>query len=84
MSNQVLVTSEIKKDVPGNQIYAEATRNIRKIGLIRDIRIERLNKRHFNQKINGKVYFFVFWDANIKCLHHFIQPTLHKDKGIIH
>ena len=61
-------------------LQGEAARNIRKIGIIGDNHIRRLNKRHFNEKINGKVYFNVFWSANIKRVHHFIQPTLHEDK----
>ena len=68
-----------KKIVPGKQTYAETAKNIRKIGIIGDSHIERLNKTHFNEKINGKVYVNVFQGVNMKCLHHFIQSTLHED-----
>ena len=44
-------------------------------------KLKRLNKRHFNEKMNSKVYFNVFRGANIERLHHFIQPTLHQDKA---
>ena len=45
-----------------------------------DSHIGILNKRKFNEKISGKVYFNVFQGANIKRLHHFIQPTFHENK----
>ena len=66
--------------VPGHQTYAETARDIRKIRIIGDSHIGRLNKRHFNEKINGKVYFNVFRGETIKRLHHFLQPTLREDK----
>ena len=66
--------------MPGNKTYAETAKNIPKIGIIGDSHIGRLNKKHFNEKMNGMVYFNVFWGANIKRLHEFIQPTLHEDK----
>ena len=66
--------------VPGDQTYAETARNIRKIGIIGDSHTGRINKRHFNEKINGKVYFNVFCDTSIKILHRFIQSTRHEDK----
>ena len=34
--------------------------NIRKIGIIEDSHIGRLNKRHFNEKINYNVYLMFF------------------------
>ena len=68
-----------KKIGPGKQTYAETAKNIRKIEIIGDSHIERLNKTHFNVKINGKVYVNVFQGVNIKRLHHFIQSTLYED-----
>ena len=66
ISKQVVVTSMIIiitiiiKVVPGNQTYAKTARNIQKNGIIGDSHIGRLNKRHLNEKINGKVYLMFF------------------------
>ena len=46
-------TKSKKRTRPSNQMYAESARNIRKIGLIGDSHIGRLNKRCYNEKING-------------------------------
>ena len=76
-----------KKIVPDNQAYAETARNVRKIRIIGDSHMGKLSKRHFNGKTNGKIYFNVFHGANIKSLHHIMQPTLHEgkpDKVLIH
>ena len=55
--------------VPDDQTYAETARNIWKIGIVEDSLIGRLNKRYFNEKINSKVYFNVFWGANVAPLY---------------
>ena len=49
-----------KKFVLGNQTYAETARNIQKMGIIGESHIVRLNKWHFNKKINDKVYLMFF------------------------
>ena len=55
-----IIITIIIKVVPGNQTYAKTARNIQKNGIIGDSHIERLNKRHLNEKINGKVYLMFF------------------------
>ena len=55
-----IIITIIIKVVPGNQTYAKTARNIQKNGIIGDSHIGRLNKRHLNEKINGKVYLMFF------------------------
>ena len=55
-----IIITIIIKVVPGNQTYAKTARNIQKNGIIGDNHIGRLNKRHLNEKINGKVYLMFF------------------------
>ena len=50
-----------KNIVPGKQTYVETASNIWKTVMIGDSHTGRLNTREFNEKMNGKVYFNVFW-----------------------
>ena len=61
-----MITSKIKIIAPGNLLDAETARNIQKIWIIEDSHIGRLNKKHFHEKINGKMYSNVFRGANNK------------------
>ena len=72
----MVVTLKIR-NVLGNQTYAKAARNVWKIRIIGDRHIGTLTKRQF---INSKIHFNVFFGANIKRFHHFIQPDLLEDK----
>ena len=66
ISKQVVVIFKIKKLYWSTKHISKLQGAFRKIGVIGVGHIGRLNKKHFNEKINGKAYYTVFLGVNIK------------------
>ena len=63
--------------VPGNRPYSSTTKFGKKICVVGDSHIRRIERNVFNNSLyEGKAHLNSFSEANIKRLDHFITPTL--------
>ena len=63
--------------VPGNRSYSSTTKFGKKICVVGDSHIRRIERNAFNNSLyEGKAHLNGFSGANIKRLDHFITPTL--------
>ena len=63
--------------VPGNRPYSSTTKFGKKICVVGDSHIRRIERNVFNNSLyEGKAHLNGFSGANIKRLDHFITPTL--------
>ena len=69
-----------KKTIPGKNTYANTVKKTKKVCLIGDSIIKRIRRKELNGQIhNATAYIKTFPGANIKHLHHYIEPTLIDD-----
>ena len=67
--------------VPGNRPYSSTTKFGKKICVVGDSHIRRIERNVFNNSLyEGKAHLNGFSGANIKRLDHFITPTLVKNR----
>ena len=67
--------------VPGNRSYSSTTKFGKKICVVGDSHIRRIERNVFNNSLyEGKAHLNGFSGANIKRLDHFITPTLVKNR----
>ena len=75
------VKNFIPTTVPGNSTYSGITKHGRKICVVGDSHIKRIEQNDFNKELrHGKAFFGSFSGANAKQLCHYIISTLIDDK----
>jgi len=75
------VNNFIPISIPGNSKYSDMTKQGRKVAVVGDSHVRRINRRKFNSKLkSGRAYFKNFDGVNTKKLAHHIIPTLVDDR----